>query len=57
MTVYQSNAFTVYSDNFVAGKKEGSKVPAPSTVLESLRVTLMEYKKRLDDTTEEVGTG
>lgn len=35
-------------------KKDGKSVPAPSSVLETLRVTLSEYKKRLDDTTEEV---
>uniref|UniRef100_K1QJZ5 Uncharacterized protein C9orf93 n=1 Tax=Magallana gigas TaxID=29159 RepID=K1QJZ5_MAGGI len=36
-------------------KKDGKSVPAPSSVLETLRVTLSEYKKRLDDTTEELG--
>lgn len=36
-------------------KRDGKSVPAPSSVLETLRVTLSEYKKRLDDTTEELG--
>ena len=36
------------------GKDKSSKVPAPSVVLESLRLTLADYRKRLDNTSEEV---
>ncbi|XP_060080102.1 coiled-coil domain-containing protein 171-like [Ylistrum balloti] len=36
-------------------KKDSSKQPNPSVVLESLRQTLSEYKKRLDNTSGELG--
>ncbi|XP_022332700.2 coiled-coil domain-containing protein 171-like isoform X2 [Crassostrea virginica] len=36
-------------------KKDNKNTPAPSSVLETLRLTLSEYKKRLDETTEELG--
>ncbi|XP_062577737.1 coiled-coil domain-containing protein 171-like isoform X2 [Saccostrea cucullata] len=38
----------------ISKSKKDSKSTAPSSVLETLRVTLTEYKKRLDDTTEEL---
>ena len=39
------------------GKKESDKLPAPTTVLESLRHTLSEYKRRLETTSDEVSNG
>ncbi|XP_063432765.1 coiled-coil domain-containing protein 171-like isoform X2 [Mytilus trossulus] len=36
------------------GKKESDKLPAPTTVLESLRHTLSEYKRRLETTSDEL---
>ncbi|XP_052797056.1 coiled-coil domain-containing protein 171-like isoform X2 [Mya arenaria] len=36
------------------GKEKGSKSPAPSIVLENLRLTLSDYRKRLDQTSEEL---
>lgn len=36
------------------GKKESDKLPAPTTVLESLRHTLSEYKRRLESTSDEL---
>ena len=36
------------------GKDGKSKTPAPSMVLENLRLTLTDYRKRLDNTSDEV---
>ncbi|KAL3866903.1 hypothetical protein ACJMK2_044153, partial [Sinanodonta woodiana] len=38
----------------VGGKKEGNKMPPPSIVLENLRLTLSEYRKKLDHTSDEL---
>ncbi|XP_053405701.1 coiled-coil domain-containing protein 171-like isoform X2 [Mercenaria mercenaria] len=35
-------------------ESKGSKTPAPSVVLENLRLTLSDYRKRLDNTSEEL---
>lgn len=45
-----------FSCYFITEGKDGksSKTPAPSVVLESLRLTLADYRKRLDNTSEEV---
>lgn len=38
----------------IESKKESDKLPAPTHVLESLRHTLSEYKRRLESTSDEV---
>ena len=46
-----------YLSCYVSEGKDGkSKTPAPSVVLENLRLTLTDYRKRLDNTSDEVNT-
>ena len=45
----------LYLSCYVSEGKDGkSKTPAPSVVLENLRLTLTDYRKRLDNTSDEV---
>lgn len=48
-----SNSFLNFETSESKDSKS-SKTPTPSVVLENLRLTLSDYRKRLDNTSEEV---